>query len=118
MQLCETCQKAYGGCSWTEVDENGKVKFEPVPGWDAKPTLKIGGGATYTSYDVKSCPLYVQDRDTRKEKREKADKIDRKDVLELLLQGMTPPEIAEIMDCNENTIYAIRRALRREGEAV
>ncbi len=34
IQPCWTCKKCYGGCSWSRKDP------EPVPGWDATPTVK------------------------------------------------------------------------------
>lgn len=62
--LCWTCRKAYGGCSWTEVDYTKKgwpIRFEPVKGWNAIPTKN----EKYTSFLVVSCPEY--DPDDRKE---------------------------------------------------
>jgi hypothetical protein len=62
--LCWTCRKAYGGCSWTEVDytkEGWPIRFEPVKGWNAIPTKN----EKYTSVLVVSCPEY--DPDDRKE---------------------------------------------------
>lgn len=46
------------GCPWS-------WDFEPVPGWDAEPTIiNIGtiNGKTYTadSFDIKSCPLFKE----------------------------------------------------------
>ena len=41
---CIDCANAYGGCPWTEIDpETGKPKFEPVPGWTAKPVRRRTG---------------------------------------------------------------------------
>jgi hypothetical protein len=62
--LCWTCRKAYGKCSWTEVDYTKKgwpIRFEPVKGWNAIPTKN----EKYTSFLVVSCPEY--DPDDRKE---------------------------------------------------
>lgn len=62
--LCWTCRKAYGKCSWTEVDYTKKgwpIRFEPVKGWNAIPTKN----EKYTSFLVVSCPKY--DPDDRKE---------------------------------------------------
>lgn len=62
--LCWTCRKAYGKCSWTEVDYTKKgwpIRFEPVNGWNAIPTKN----EKYTSVLVVSCPEY--DPDDRKE---------------------------------------------------
>lgn len=52
-QLCETCKKACGGCSWSD-------RFKPVKGWDAVPTIiNQGNGRTTSSYKIKNCPLYI-----------------------------------------------------------
>ena len=63
-QLCESCQNYAGGCPWTEVGEDGHVKFNPVPGWTAKRVPWSNGRAkkNYT-YSITKCPLYVDDRE-------------------------------------------------------
>lgn len=71
MTKCWTCKKACGrgGCPWTERDKKtGKVKFQPVEGWDVietKVLMNSHGGARRhyeTSYFVKDCPLCVEDK--------------------------------------------------------
>ena len=115
-QLCETCQKAYGDCSWTEVDpDTGKVKFVPVKGWDAVPIVRMLKGEKQESYEIRSCPEYVPDP-PRKAKMEKNPYgIDRMAVLEMLLKDIPINEIADTFECSEVTIYGIRRELRRKG---
>lgn len=60
--ICFDCERACGGCSWTEVDpETGKLRWEPVPGWTAEPTvLKIGSNQTglryQETYHITACP--------------------------------------------------------------
>lgn len=63
MQKCWTCENATGGCSWTAIDQKtGKVKFEPVPGWDATPTRRrLCGKTIMESYEIHDCPQYVPD---------------------------------------------------------
>lgn len=62
--ICFDCERACGGCSWTEVDpETGKLRWEPVPGWTAEPTvLKIGSNQTglryQETYHITACPLF------------------------------------------------------------
>ena len=56
-QPCWTCQKCYGGCSWSE-------RFEPVEGWIA--THRIYGQTGWNikrmeSYEILYCPEYVND---------------------------------------------------------
>ena len=68
-QLCYECARAVGFCSWSR-------KFEPVPGWTAKPT-KIShfknkyGERIYVkdsdSYHITECPLFIRDGETKKE---------------------------------------------------
>ena len=63
-QLCETCQNFAGGCSWTEVGKDGRVKFVPVPGWDAVKVPYTGGKQSTRNdftYQISACPLYVPD---------------------------------------------------------
>ncbi len=59
--LCWCCENARGGCSWSK-------NFEPVQGWNAKPTkvcirkktLKSGKKKRYytDSFDVYDCPEF------------------------------------------------------------
>lgn len=55
--LCWQCKRAYGLCSWSD-------RFVPVKGWEAKPTIVKGSmkEPEIQSYDVKKCPLFIQDR--------------------------------------------------------
>lgn len=65
MQLCESCQKYAGGCSWTEVDpDTGRVRFIPVPGWDATQVYKGANGRSkgYWTYAIRKCPEYVREQ--------------------------------------------------------
>lgn len=58
IQPCWTCKKCYGDCSWTKKDP------EPVPGWDATPTVKKKGdrkAGIMRSYAIHSCPEYEWD---------------------------------------------------------
>ena len=66
--ICISCKKACGGCSWTAVDPiTDKLKFEPVPGWTAKEvSLNIGknkhGKRSFVStYWITACPLFEAD---------------------------------------------------------
>lgn len=57
--LCWQCKRATGFCSWSR-------DFKPVRGWEAEPTLINGDvkckESKIPSYDVKKCPLFIQDR--------------------------------------------------------
>ncbi len=57
--LCWQCSRATGFCPWSR-------DFEPVQGWEAVPTLikgdRKGRNPDIPSYDVKKCPLFIQDR--------------------------------------------------------
>ena len=48
-QLCCTCSKAYGGCSWSR-------NFKPVEGWTANPTIITHGDRTMDSFEIIECP--------------------------------------------------------------
>lgn len=50
-QLCWTCQKAGGDCSWSSC-------FQPVEGWTAERVHR----KTYDSYRITKCPEYVPDK--------------------------------------------------------
>lgn len=50
--LCWDCEKATGGCSWSD-------KLIPVEGWDAIPTkIKMVIYKETDSYKVLNCPLF------------------------------------------------------------
>lgn len=51
-QLCCTCKKACGGCSWSDF-------FLPVKGWDAIATVVKDGEGNFSSYKIKECPQYI-----------------------------------------------------------
>lgn len=66
--ICFDCKKACGGCSWSELDPvTGKPRFEPVPGWTAKPARLFywGGNGTKRcfdeTYEITACPLFEPD---------------------------------------------------------
>ena len=52
--LCWDCQRAVKECPWS-------ANFEPVPGWDAEPTLIMSESQPIPSFHVKSCPLFEPD---------------------------------------------------------
>lgn len=65
--ICINCQNACGGCSWSELDpDTRKPRFEPVPGWTAKPvllhvaTLKKEPIIVET-YHITACPQFIPD---------------------------------------------------------
>lgn len=55
--ICFDCQRACGGCSWSR-------NFEPVLGWEAKPSkLHSAGGRKREvwGYHITACPLFLRD---------------------------------------------------------
>lgn len=55
--LCWECGNAYGGCSWSRT-------FTPVEGWDAqyvRRVYKSKDAHILDSYEVHSCPEFVED---------------------------------------------------------
>ena len=64
--ICIECQKACGGCSWSEMDPvTGTIRFEPVPGWTAEKVLLNFGTTTSgrkvvtETYHITACPEFV-----------------------------------------------------------
>ena len=58
-QLCWTCARACGGCSWS-------ANFQPVKGWTATKTIMNVDRGAYEkrrikTYKIRACPLYVCD---------------------------------------------------------
>lgn len=63
--LCFNCQRACGGCSWSEVDAvTNKIRFEPVAGWTAEKRTMYFEGAMQSceTYYVTACPKYIPDK--------------------------------------------------------
>lgn len=115
MQPCWSCTKYAGGCSWTR-------KFEPIPGWDAVPTVKSGScrgnGVKYApieTYDIRYCPEYEDDgTDNAPLKLQDWDEIRR---MTLYRAGMSDQEIALKMGKSREAIqsWRVRRGLKRNG---
>ena len=65
--ICFDCKNACGGCSWTEFNpETKQTRFEPVPGWTAKPVVLNVGAAKgqvrlVETYHITNCPQFVRD---------------------------------------------------------
>lgn len=63
--ICFDCDKACGGCSWTEIDPiTERPRFEPVPGWTAEKTmLNVGSSGNrrrfLKTYHITACPEFV-----------------------------------------------------------
>ena len=62
-QLCWTCKKACGLCSWSH-------HFEPIPGWTATPMRRNAGTSKgvpviIDTYRIMACPLYLPDEPMR-----------------------------------------------------
>ncbi len=52
--LCWKCARSFGEnqCSWASG-------FQPIPGWDAVPTVMKGAEMPFQSYFIKGCPDYM-----------------------------------------------------------
>lgn len=114
-QLCWSCAKACGGCSWSEYGRN-----EPVPGWTARPTvLPPGpdGGERILSYQITACPQFVLDREAEDRGCGKESKLDREAVWRMICAGMTNKEIAQVFDVPVSTAGGWRRRLKQERSA-
>ena len=71
--ICIDCKNACGNCEWSEVDpETEKVKFNPVPGWTAKPaTYRVGVGnhaRIEHGYRITACPKFEPIEGAKKRK--------------------------------------------------
>lgn len=115
MQPCWSCTKYAGGCSWTR-------KFEPIPGWDAVPTVKSGScrgnGVKYAAietYEIRHCPEYEDDGTGGVPMRSG----DWEEVRKVILYraGLTDREMAETMKVGPEAIrsWRKRRGLKRNG---
>lgn len=62
--LCEVCDNALGGCSWSEKD-----KQQPIPGWTAvRKDIIVGDGKSRhltESYAVFECPQFKLEEHNR-----------------------------------------------------
>lgn len=61
MQLCNSCARAGGHCSWSN-------NLTPIKGWDAEPAFDTSGN--FYTWQIKKCPLYMKDGSTVEERRE------------------------------------------------
>ena len=57
-QLCWSCDRATGGCSWSH---NGT----PIKGWKAKKTRVRGLDKDIDSYLIKECPLFKKETERK-----------------------------------------------------
>ena len=67
--ICFDCDRACGGCSWTEVDpETGKLRWEPVSGWTAEKTYVSMQSTSHgkhqkiltETYHITACPQFAR----------------------------------------------------------
>lgn len=117
MQPCWTCVNYNGGCPWS-------ARFEPVPGWEAKPVKRRAmphSAKEYVdTYDIKFCPMYVNDGSLPPEERgcpsgiHKVSPEDERLRLDLYYRGMTDLEIAEAIGTTKAAIRVWRRRRKLE----
>lgn len=109
-QLCWTCRKACGGCSWSERGADGKVKFEPVPGWNAVPTRRSRDGKTVMeSYCIKACPEYEPDPPRMRRTMAEYGRV-----RGLTKAGFTLRQIALLLDTTMADVRQVQNELRRD----
>lgn len=74
--ICFDCKKACGGCSWSEFDPDARQpRFEPVPGWEAKPVMlqvgnHAGGKVLVETYQITDCPEFERDEPRKRDSRQ------------------------------------------------
>lgn len=62
--ICFDCEKACGGCSWSEFDEaTGQIRFEVPEGAYAIPVYKANG--ELDTYQIRACPLFERTPDRK-----------------------------------------------------
>lgn len=100
-QLCCYCKKYCGGCPWTEIGEDGKVKFEPVPGWTATPSIRTRNGkVVMEGYAITQCPLFVEDR--------REDFHPEPVIISMIRSGLTDRQISVATGVAPNDVAEIR----------
>lgn len=110
MQPCWTCTKYLGGCPWS-------ARFEPVPGWDAEPVEKSGNNTNppISTYDIKSCPMYVNDGSLPPEERGTPKPIgslsseEERLRMDLYQRGLTDTQMAQKIGLPVSTIAGWRK---------
>lgn len=106
-QLCWSCAKACGGCSWSRKD-----RPEPVPGWTARQKVYKADGGTRTdgiTYKIIKCPEYARDcLDSQKPRcAERAESMEEKKI-SLYNAKKSDYEIGRLLGLSHNAIYKWR----------
>ncbi len=66
VNLCFDCEKACGGCSWSEVNpDTGRVRFEPVPGWKIQKKRRKYNRKWTIVDQIVECPLFERTPDRK-----------------------------------------------------
>lgn len=97
-QLCWTCQRACGGCSWSR-------SLTPVDGWTATHSSIKATGKEEPTYHIDECPLYKPDGGIplkRKNKGRHLTIAEKQMIAHLYNNGMRKMDIARQL----NTSYA------------
>lgn len=69
INICADCDNACGGCSWSAKDpENNKIRYEPIPGWTAEPSVLPGDGWSKEvhTFHVTACPQFKRSARARR----------------------------------------------------
>lgn len=57
--ICFDCERACGGCSWSEYDKTtGGTRFKIPEGATAKPVFDMKG--RLSTYHITDCPLFIR----------------------------------------------------------
>lgn len=108
--ICFDCQRATGGCSWSEIDPNtGKPRFVPVPGWEAELVVRKSGKKTDVTWQITGCPLFIRDVPRNKGKKEKTmanrkPAWDAERARRLLQEGYSDLQVAEMVGASASAI--------------
>lgn len=118
-QPCWSCQRYCGGCPWTEVLPDGKIRFEPVPGWVAKEVVVNQALNPFTSYEIHFCPMYKKMESQNPEHVSFGNASKTKmEAYKLFKQGRSVSYIARILCTPKQTIEKYAKQMGFESEGV
>lgn len=112
-ELCWNCQKACGGCTWSD-------RLELVEGCTATPTERtLTGGKPLQGYHITQCPEFVADEEIKKSKpvikKTGITPDERWKILTMLNERKTISEISRTLYLDRRAICTIEKELASAG---
>lgn len=101
-QLCWTCQRACGDCSWSQ-------SLIPVEGWTATPSSIKTTGKEEPTYHIELCPLYIPDEGMSIKSRQRKGKkhltaAEKRMIADLYNSGIKRKDIAKGLKISYDTV--------------